>query len=50
MSVIINDEELTLVDAVKKYGQVSYDGVLMRMGKGWNTDEAILTPRLRKKR
>jgi hypothetical protein len=49
MSIIIDDEELTLVDAVKKYGQVSYDAVLRRMGMGWNTDEAIRTPSLKKK-
>lgn len=47
--VVLFGEDLTLVDAVKKYGSISYDGVLMRIGKGWPVIDAILTGPLRKK-
>lgn len=43
--VDINGERLVLIDAVKKYGAVSYGAALMRIGRGWSDVDAILTPK-----
>jgi hypothetical protein len=43
--VEINGERLIMTDAVKKYGKVSYLATLMRIGRGWDKLDAIITPK-----
>jgi len=40
---------MILTDAVKRFGKVGYLAAIIRIGKGWNPVDAVLTPPYGKK-